>query len=175
MPRHRQDQIQIICACFSYDKGLCFIHNAPTIPDMRISAIIIVSLLLSAPAMAQQKTLTSGMQHIIVTKPKAPEAPNVQGIKPASGGQKDRPAKSQEIWDQYKALAAGVLAKPVTDATKTAASNAPAAQSQTQAAANPTGIAAIIADYRKNKESQREMKTLNFITPTQNQTSPTSQ
>ena len=106
-------------------------------------------------AHAQQKTLKSGMQHIIVSKPQAPEKPDVQPI--------TRSEKDQEIWQKYKALAAGTQEKT---------EEKPKIQPPTSnlQPPKPTGLAAIIADYRKNKEQQRDMKTLRFDPPTVNKT-----
>jgi outer membrane biosynthesis protein TonB len=151
---------------------------------MRIIAITIALIVLTTTASnAQQKTLQSGMQHIIVTKPQTPETPEKPNIaavtpqttttsKPAEKTKteaeiKAEADKSADIWKKYKELAAGTAPAEEPDPPSTAdvAAKTEITKSQNN---EPTGIAGIIADYRKNKKQQSEMKTLRFDPPATN-------
>jgi hypothetical protein len=139
---------------------------------MRIIAIIIaLALLLPQAAHAEKKILQSGMHHIVVKKPDAPEKPDVQPVQQTESAEQTdskQTDKEKEIWKKYRELANGT-AKPAetntseTDPTeKTTPQQAAATSGET---APPTGIAGIIAQYHRNKKQQSEMKTLRFTSP----------
>lgn len=137
----------------------------------------------ASPALAEG---TSGMRYTKIQET-APDSGTTH-IRMKTVGQDEEPAKEEEpaqvrIWNKYKALAAG---KPeMTEEEKAASEEADKKEAEEKAAAaekakqeeaekaakaeqepaRPTGIAAIIDEYRKNKAQRSQMRSLTITKP----------
>lgn len=133
--------------------------------------LCLIFSLLGADAMAQDREYKAGMHHTFVRRDPAPAAP--QQTSEQNTAQPETPQST--VWKKYKALARGENTDEETpdskkDAlppapTKPAAPIPPAAAPQAQEKPRPSGMAAIIEDYRKSKDQRRDMKSIRFKTP----------
>lgn len=151
---------------------------------IRPKLIILIAFLagFASPAFAEGN---SGM-HYTHIQDSAPDSGTTH-IRMKTVGQDEEPAKEEapsvRIWNKYKALASG---KPeMTDEERTAAEEADKKEAEEKAAAAekakqeeaekaakverepapPTGIAAIIDEYRKNKAQRSQMRSITITKP----------
>jgi hypothetical protein len=165
---------------------------------MRFSDILaFIVVLMLCPGWAQAESpYQGGMKYTAVRKHPAPPAP---AAAPADGANASssihfkeiapkpeaaQPAEetpASRVWKKYKSLAAGTYEEPIPAAKQNTAGESetsPAPQPpQTAANAAPppaknTGMAAIIDEYRRNKSSQSQMRTLRFQQPETQAASP---
>lgn len=139
----------------------------------------------SAAPLAQQRDYKSGLNHTYIRQnAPSPQPPpeTVSETTETIGGAdettksdtKDTPTSS--VWKKYRALAAG-QAKDKDETAEAEKENTPATPAkpsapettandpQQKTALKPTGIAAIIEDYRKNKEQRSQVKSLRIHRP----------
>ncbi len=124
------------------------------------------------PASAQQREYKSGVNQVRLYNAPKPETPEMaKSLEP----EKD-PAEmdaADRVWEHYKALAMGqaeekasedkTIEKP--EVTAPAAPEAPTAPQMAAEKPQKTGIASMIENYQKNKESRKDMRSMSFNTP----------
>lgn len=118
-------------------------------------------LVLSAiPAYAQQREYQGGMNHTYIRKFE-PEADMPDSV--SAEGEEETPQST--VWKKYRALAAGEdTQKEEVKINAPTKPEKPVLQEEEQIS-NSTGIAALIEDYRKNKEQRSDMKSLEITKP----------
>lgn len=88
-----------------------------------------------------------------------PKAPNANALTKTS---------EQSVWDKYKELASGRTEEPAEGKNKPTKPGKPSTPKQAKAKEKPqkpTGIAAIISDYQRKKESGSKMQRMQFSKP----------
>lgn len=156
------------------------------------SAALISIAFSSVDAFAQdtrQREYKSGLKHTYIRKadpaptPPAAATQTITETTDTVGGKNDAPATTEKpastVWTKYRALAAGTAANKETETqsankkpSRPSAPQKPDAsptEAQTQKTAapslKPTGIAAIIEDYRKSKEGRSQVKSISINKP----------
>ncbi|MEM7651316.1 MAG: hypothetical protein AAF204_04455 [Pseudomonadota bacterium] len=144
---------------------------------------IAFSIVLSAPAQAQQRELKSGLNYTTLAKPKAQDA------QPAEEAEAENPSEKEEeidpataVWNKYKDLATGT-AKDEESEKSTEAPDKPEKPSveipekptlngksqdqaqQGQEESQQNAFSAILEEWKSSKENQREMRSKSFTVP----------
>jgi hypothetical protein len=147
-----------------------------------LAVLIFTTLILTGTAAQAESPYKGGMNYTAVRKHPSPPP---ETIAPAAGEssaihfkeitpktEQPKPAEetpASKVWKKYKSLASGTYEEPAEDKKQeeTPPETAPQAARTAEAPppAKPTGMAAIIDEYRKNKTSQSQMRTLRMEQP----------